>query len=239
MSHTITTVSDKRVDIVLTRGDSLLLQLALTDGDGETYTPDEEATIRFAMKASYSDEDVVLEKSVPVDTLLLEIEPEDTAELEMRKTYVYDIQLTDENSRVDTFLIGKFKIGEEVEQLSAVLETTNLSATITVVNGINGQVSEISNLSGSLVSALAISCSISGTESITATVSGTESIEAEITVPTFLEADYYRGSYEVTPLVDEETVLETRGLTLTSDVTVLEIPYYETSNESGYTVYIG
>lgn len=115
MSHTIKVIDTQRVNIVLTRGDSLLLQLALTDSNGNTYTPDESASIRFAMKASYSDEDVVLEKSVPVDTLLLEIEPEDTADLTMKKTYVYDIQLTDENDRVDTFMMGKFKIGEEVE----------------------------------------------------------------------------------------------------------------------------
>ena len=50
----------------------------------------------------------------------------------------------------------------------------------------------------------------------------------------------YDGSYEVTPLAHTEQVLETTGKRMEGDVTVLEIPYYETSNESGgYTVNIG
>jgi hypothetical protein len=32
--------------------------------------------------------------------------------------------------------------------------------------------------------------------------------------------------------------LQTNGLRMTDDVTVTEIPYYETSNESGITVFI-
>lgn len=50
----------------------------------------------------------------------------------------------------------------------------------------------------------------------------------------------YDGSYEVTPLAYTEQVLETTGKRMEGDVTVLEIPYYETTNESGgYTVNIG
>ena len=110
MSHSIS-----GNDIILTRGDSLFLQLSLQK-NGEPYTPDSGSVILFAMKAKYtdSDADVVLVKNVPIDTLILEIEPEDTKPLVMKKSYVYDIQLTDENGFVDTFIQGKFKIGEEV-----------------------------------------------------------------------------------------------------------------------------
>lgn len=110
MSHSIS-----GNDITLTRGDSLFLQLSLTK-NGQAYTPAEGSSIRFAMKAKYSDPDtaVVLQKNVPIDALLLEIKPEDTKELQMKKTYVYDIQLTDENDKVDTFISGTFTIGEEV-----------------------------------------------------------------------------------------------------------------------------
>ena len=102
-------------DIVLTRGDSLYLQLEL-EKNGEPYIPDSGAVIRFAMKAKYKDPDdaVVLVKNIPVDTLILAIEPEDTKGLTMNKSYVYDIELTDENGDVDTFIIGTFTIGEEV-----------------------------------------------------------------------------------------------------------------------------
>lgn len=45
--------------------------------------------------------------------------------------------------------------------------------------------------------------------------------------------EYYEGEYVVTPQAWEETVLETEGLVLTDDVTVLRIPYFETSNLGG------
>ena len=51
--------------------------------------------------------------------------------------------------------------------------------------------------------------------------------------------EHYEGPYEVLPLAFDETVLETKDLVMDDDVTVLKIPYYETSNLSGgYTVFI-
>lgn len=102
-------------DITLTRGDTLFLQLSLTK-DGEPYVPQQGSVIRFAMKERYKDPDdkVVLVKNIPIDTLLLEFEPEDTKSLIMKKTYVYDMELTDEDGHVDTFKSGTFTIGEEV-----------------------------------------------------------------------------------------------------------------------------
>ena len=50
----------------------------------------------------------------------------------------------------------------------------------------------------------------------------------------------YDGSYEIAPVANAEVILSTTGKKMLDDVTVLEIPYYETSNESGgYTVIIG
>lgn len=49
----------------------------------------------------------------------------------------------------------------------------------------------------------------------------------------------YTGAYEITPTTEEQT-LETRRRVMADNVTVHEIPYYETTNESGgYTVIIG
>jgi hypothetical protein len=50
--------------------------------------------------------------------------------------------------------------------------------------------------------------------------------------------EVYAGPYTVTPRAWDETVLETSEKYMTDDVTVLRIPYYETSNNTGYTVYI-
>ena len=50
----------------------------------------------------------------------------------------------------------------------------------------------------------------------------------------------YTGEYTVTPMVKVEQTLETNGLRMTDDITVLKIPYYETTNLSGgYTAIIG
>lgn len=48
----------------------------------------------------------------------------------------------------------------------------------------------------------------------------------------------YMGEYTVIPKANEPTVLETKGKRMTDDVTVTKIPYYETANPLGDTVYI-
>ena len=57
-------------------------------------------------------------------------------------------------------------------------------------------------------------------------------------IQTVQNDNFYDGAYAVTPASSEQT-LETTGKTMREDVTVLAIPYFETSNESGITVYIG
>lgn len=107
--------SIKDNNIILTRGDTLLLEIKMIK-QGETYIPIEGETLRFAMKNKYSDPDqkVILVKNIPIDTLILELEPEDTKNLPMRSKYVYDIQFTDIDGRVDTFIKGTLTIEEEV-----------------------------------------------------------------------------------------------------------------------------
>lgn len=54
------------------------------------------------------------------------------------------------------------------------------------------------------------------------------------------DVDTYDGDYIVKPKPYDDQTLETEGLLMTDDVTVLKIPYYETSNiADGLTVYIG
>ena len=107
--------SNKDTDITLTRGDTLLLQIKIIK-QGNPYTPKEGESIRFAMKSKYTDPDqkVVLVKNIPINTLVLELEPEDTKHLPMTSRYVYDIQFTDIDGRVDTFIKGTLTIEEEV-----------------------------------------------------------------------------------------------------------------------------
>lgn len=50
--------------------------------------------------------------------------------------------------------------------------------------------------------------------------------------------DEYIGSYTITPKTNNQT-METENKVMTNDVSILAIPYYETSNQSGTTVIIG
>lgn len=102
-------------EINLTRGDSLYLEISATK-DGEPYVPQQGDVIRFAMKQKYKDDDsqVKINKQVPLDTMILEIEPEDTKHLQQNKTYVFDIELTAANGDVDTFIEGTITLTNEV-----------------------------------------------------------------------------------------------------------------------------
>lgn len=55
---------------------------------------------------------------------------------------------------------------------------------------------------------------------------------------TTTSGDPYQGPYIVTPLANEQQILNTKFKYMSDDVTVNKVPYYETSNDSGTTVYI-
>lgn len=50
--------------------------------------------------------------------------------------------------------------------------------------------------------------------------------------------DYYDGTYHVIPKAYDEQILPTREKIMRDDVTVDSVPYYETHNEKGTTIYI-
>lgn len=92
--------------IYLTRGDTALIQIALTDPDGNAYTPAPTDTIRFAMKQRMSDSIAVLyETDIDPTTLLLSIPSSATENMTYSKVrpYKYDIELT-ASGYVDTFI---------------------------------------------------------------------------------------------------------------------------------------
>lgn len=114
-------VMSYRVDgttIYLTRGDTFeaRVEAILPDSEGaEPYVPVEGDTVRFAMKANYEDEEPLVVKNIPIDTMLLILTPEDTKGLPFGK-YVYDIQITYADGRVDTFITkARLRLTEEVD----------------------------------------------------------------------------------------------------------------------------
>lgn len=109
MSYNITGTT-----ITLTRGDTFEALVSVTKRDA-VYSPVEGDSIRFAMKENYDDPRPLLVKDIPIDTMMLILEPQDTADLNFGK-YVYDIQLTKANGKVDTFISkATLKLSEEVD----------------------------------------------------------------------------------------------------------------------------
>lgn len=77
---------------------------------------------------------------------------------------------------------------------------------------------------------------LSGSLSPIASLSGSIS-EAAVKPPAHPP---YTGSYEVTPSVAGEQVLQTKDKYMTDNLVILEVPYSEVSNTvDGITVYIG
>lgn len=101
--------------IYLTRGDTLSTTLVLKYADGSEYEPAEGDVIRFACKENYDDEECLIEKNIPTDTMNLVIEPEDTAGLDQPMSLVYDIELSTVGGYVMTVINkGRLYLTEEV-----------------------------------------------------------------------------------------------------------------------------
>lgn len=102
-------------NIYLTRGDTFAAVVTITDDEDTCVTLEEGSELRFALKADYEDPEALTLKAIPIDTMLLKLDPEDTKNLDFG-TYVYDIQLTHPNGDVDTVIPRKMlHIVEEVE----------------------------------------------------------------------------------------------------------------------------
>lgn len=106
--------SVKGTSITLTRGDTLHIQISIFTSEGEPYEVQDGDKVRFALKRNVTDSEPLILKQIPIETLLLTLEPEDTKPLEFGN-YIYDIELTKANGEVDTFItLAKFILTGEV-----------------------------------------------------------------------------------------------------------------------------
>ena len=103
---------DEEQNIELTRGDTGFFTIALKSNNGEAYSPQQGDSLRFAMSKSFGGEPIII-KTIPINTLVLEIEPTDTSTLAFGK-YVYDIEFTDAAGHVSTIILGNFILTREV-----------------------------------------------------------------------------------------------------------------------------
>lgn len=101
-------------NILLTRGDSGVFELAIKDADEQAYDFSGD-TVIMTVKKACTDKTVVLQKTFEDGKVTFA--PEDTAELQMGD-YVYDVQLThveDDETVVDTVITPHtFTVGAEV-----------------------------------------------------------------------------------------------------------------------------
>lgn len=83
-----------------------------------------------------------------------------------------------------------------------------------------------------------ITGTIQGVGGVTGSLSALGGLSGSISMPEVVPLAPYEGEYVVIPQVGEQ-VMPTSGKRMTDDVTVTGIPYYQVSNLSGLTVYIG
>lgn len=103
--------------ITMVRGDTARISVGIQDAEGEPYVPAEGDRIRFAAKKKYTDAEPVINKEVDTTAMLLVLDPEDTKDLQMgsmKGRYVYDIELTQADGTVDTFIRGDLVLLEEI-----------------------------------------------------------------------------------------------------------------------------
>lgn len=110
-----------RTTITLTRGDTFLAEVNILR-DNKPYTPEAGDRVRFALKHSllnpdgtdFRDPDPLILKDIPIDTMVLRLDPEDTKSLGFGR-YAYDIEITFANGIVDTFISNaRFELTPEV-----------------------------------------------------------------------------------------------------------------------------
>lgn len=95
--------------ITMTRGDTFIAEVEILRDD-EPYTPEQGDSVRFALKQNlnargtdYKESVPLILKPIPIDTMILRLDPEDTKPLGFGR-YVYDIEITFANGIVDTFI---------------------------------------------------------------------------------------------------------------------------------------
>lgn len=106
--------------IYLTRGDTLRASLSIKQNEVD-YTPVKGDSIRFAMKrkelnaskTEFLDKKPLIIKEIPIDTLQLQLDSSDTANLSFG-AYAYDIQITMADGTVDTFISDIIYLQPEV-----------------------------------------------------------------------------------------------------------------------------
>lgn len=93
-------------NIKLTRGDTAKIKVDIETIDGDIYEPKEGDRVVFTVKRYPTDKQPIFVKDIPINTLILVLNSEDTKNMEFG-TYRFDVQLIFGNGEVDTFIENK------------------------------------------------------------------------------------------------------------------------------------
>jgi hypothetical protein len=103
---------DEEQNITLTRGDTGIFNISLQNQKGKAYTPQQGDSLQFALSEGYGKTPLLI-KQIPIDTCILELEPNDTKSLKFKR-YKYDVQFTSAEGQVSTIILGDFIVDNEV-----------------------------------------------------------------------------------------------------------------------------
>lgn len=104
---------DQNDNIKLTRGDTAIIDIEITDADGDPYSMQAFDSLIFTVKRMYNDSVEVIRKELQTPVLILT--SNDTKDLSFGK-YRFDIYIyNSETHNLDTFIYEKiFELAEEV-----------------------------------------------------------------------------------------------------------------------------
>lgn len=126
---------------------------------------------------------------------------------------------------------------------------TKITGSLNAINEVKGGLTSDKSIAGKLGSVDKVTASLTPTTSLGGSLSSSKmeakltaigSIKASCSFPKVIlgDADPYDGEYLIYPSMEEQR-LNTKGKVLKDDVLILEIPLFETQNESGgTTVYV-
>ena len=101
--------------IFLTRGDTLILTLSLSNHDGSEYVPAAGDSIFFRLKKFATYPDLLIEKEIPTSSMILQLNPADTEGLAFGD-YHYEIEVVTAEGMHDTVIADElFTIGKEID----------------------------------------------------------------------------------------------------------------------------
>lgn len=101
-------------NIILTRGDALYIKIVLEySSDGGAYELEQGDTVEFAIM-DYDCHNVLVQKNVDTESLLLKLSPSDTKGLSDRVVYRHGVKITKVNGDPFTVVFGTFKLLPEV-----------------------------------------------------------------------------------------------------------------------------